>query len=222
MALTPQQEEDLLALLAEYQAEPIKTISDLESDEDLNGDEVLPIEDSSGTFSTTIAKIKDFTIEKSDDQNLLVKTGSLVIWTKNTPPSGYLECNGAEISRTTYSALFSIIGTTFGTGDGSTTFNIPDLRGYFVRGWSNGSSADSGRSFGSTQTDALQNITGSIGGLSNNSQAASGAFSYGSSYSGNGQQAQTNWKLNFDASSVVRTASETRPRNVALMYCIKY
>jgi len=148
--------------------------------------------------------------------------GSIITWCADIAPNGYLECNGSAISRTTYAALFSIIGTTFGIGDGSTTFNIPDLRGYFVRGWSNGSSVDSGRSFASTQTDALQNITGIIGGLTNSIAAASGAFAYGSTYGGNGQQAQANVRLDFDASRVARTSTETRPTNLALMYCIKY
>lgn len=51
-----------------------------------------------------------------------------------TVPSGFLACDGAAVSRTTYAALFAAIGTAFGAGDGSTTFNVPDLRGIFVRG----------------------------------------------------------------------------------------
>ncbi len=66
-------------------------------------------------------------------------------------PSGYLECNGAAISRTTYSALFGIIGVQYGTGNGSSTFNLPDLRGEFIRGFDNGRGIDSGRSMASFQ-----------------------------------------------------------------------
>ncbi len=55
--------------------------------------------------------------------------GSLLLWTTNTAPSGYLLCYGQAVSRTTYAALFSVIGSTFGSGDGSSTFNVPDLRG---------------------------------------------------------------------------------------------
>ena len=54
-------------------------------------------------------------------------TGTILPWSTETPPSGFLECDGSAISRSTYSALFAIIGTTYGVGDGSTTFNIPDL-----------------------------------------------------------------------------------------------
>ena len=82
-----------------------------------------------------------------------VPTGSVHVMATTTVPSGYLECDGSAISRTTYSALFAIIGTTWGTGDGSTTFNVPDLRGEFVRGWDNGKGTDSGRSFASSQAD---------------------------------------------------------------------
>lgn len=56
-----------------------------------------------------------------------VPTGSIVPFAGSTAPEGYLLCDGSAISRTTYSALFSVIGTTYGEGDGNTTFNIPDL-----------------------------------------------------------------------------------------------
>ncbi len=73
------------------------------------------------------------------------------MFARSTAPSGYLKCNGAAISRTTYAALFSAIGTTFGAGDGSTTFNIPDLRGEFIRGWDDARGVDTSRVFGSWQ-----------------------------------------------------------------------
>jgi len=66
-------------------------------------------------------------------------------------PPGFLPCNGAAISRTTYATLFARIGTTWGIGDGGTTFNVPDLRGEFVRGWDDGRGVDSGRGFASFQ-----------------------------------------------------------------------
>tara|TARA_R110000868_G_scaffold62442_4_gene188664 strand:- start:1048 stop:1626 length:579 start_codon:yes stop_codon:yes gene_type:complete len=54
-------------------------------------------------------------------------TGTILSWSSETLPSGFLECDGVAVSRTTYSALFAVVGTTYGVGDGSTTFNIPDL-----------------------------------------------------------------------------------------------
>lgn len=82
-----------------------------------------------------------------------VPTGSVHMMATTTAPSGYLKCNGSAISRTTYAALFAIIGTAHGNGDGSSTFNVPDLRGEFVRGWDDGRGIDSGRNFGTSQSD---------------------------------------------------------------------
>ena len=82
-----------------------------------------------------------------------VPTGSVHMMATTTAPSGYLKCDGSAVSRTTYSALFTIIGTTWGAGDGSSTFNTPDLRGEFVRGWDDSRGVDSGRSFASSQSD---------------------------------------------------------------------
>jgi len=78
------------------------------------------------------------------DTNLgyLVPAGFVMAFAHATIPSGWLECNGAAISRTTYADLFSTIGTYYGTGDGSSTFNIPDLRGQFIRGWDHGAGND--------------------------------------------------------------------------------
>jgi microcystin-dependent protein len=56
----------------------------------------------------------------------LIPTGSITMWPTGTAPTGYLLCAGAAVSRTTYAALFAIVGTTFGVGDGSTTFNLPN------------------------------------------------------------------------------------------------
>jgi|TARA_A100001015_G_scaffold60144_1_gene66337 microcystin-dependent protein len=58
----------------------------------------------------------------------IVPTGTILAFGSSTIPSGYLRCNDQAVSRTTYAALFAIIGTTYGTGDGSSTFNVPDLR----------------------------------------------------------------------------------------------
>lgn len=65
----------------------------------------------------------------SSNASNTLSAGSLIAYAGATPPDGYLNCNGAAVSRTTYADLFTAIGTTWGTGDGSTTFNVPDLRG---------------------------------------------------------------------------------------------
>lgn len=158
-------------------------------------------------------------------------SGVVAMHAANTAPTGWLECDGAAVSRTTYAALFAVIGTTWGVGDGSTTFNVPDLRGEFVRGWDHGKGTDSGRAFASSQTDALQNITGGFS--SRRTTAASpedladwsgalydnglGGSDLGTSVGG----AVLRRLTGFDASRVARTSTETRPRNFALMFIIK-
>lgn len=77
--------------------------------------------------------------------------GEVATFAMNTPPTGWLECDGSLVSRTLYPSLFTAIGTTYSAGDGSTTFGLPDLRGEFIRGWDHGRGIDTGRVFGSTQ-----------------------------------------------------------------------
>jgi len=55
-------------------------------------------------------------------------TGAVLMWTTNSAPTGYLLCDGTAVSRTTYAGLFAVTGTTYGVGDGSTTFNLPNLK----------------------------------------------------------------------------------------------
>jgi len=85
----------------------------------------------------------------------MLPAGAVLLWGAAVIPAGHLLCNGQAVSRTTYSDLFSAIGTTFGSGDGSTTFNVPDLRDRFVIGKSSGKALGStGGSSSITMTDA--------------------------------------------------------------------
>lgn len=92
-----------------------------------------------------------------------VPTGMIAPFPMATVPTGWLKCNGAAVSRTTYAALFALLGTTYGAGDGSTTFNLPDYRGYFMRGWDDSRGIDSGRALGTTQTDDVTPHTHGLG-----------------------------------------------------------
>lgn len=174
---------------------------------------------------------------KIDGVDKLSKTdlvGEVAFFARQSPPSGWLKANGAAVSRTTYADLFAAIGTTFGAGDGRTTFNLPDLRGEFVRGLDDGRNVDGGRRLGAVQGDAIRNITG-VFDTSKGSWAqqfvdfaeASGAFDLikgNKQWTGDpnngGNNLPTGFK--FDASRVVPTANENRPRNIALLACIKY
>ena len=141
-----------------------------------------------------------------------VPPGAVMHFAMSTPPSGWLIANGATVSRTTYAALYWAIGTTFGAGDGSTTFNLPDLRGEFVRGHDNGRGVDSGRVFGSYQADSL----------------ASHTHTYVQPVlSTNPLDHDTSLDADRSVTATTGTSSatggtETRPRNVALLACIKF
>lgn len=140
----------------------------------------------------------------------VVPSGAVAHFAMNTAPTGWLKANGAAVSRTTYAALFSAIGTTFGSGDGSTTFNLPDLRGRFTRNWADNGSIDSGRSFGSTQADEFK----SHNHLFNvrNWSGYSSAFTSGTTFTAaNANQVTTD-----------TGGTETRPTNIALLACIKF
>ena len=136
-----------------------------------------------------------------------VPAGTIITVAKNTAPSGYLKANGALLSRTTYAALFAQIGTTFGVGDGSTTFALPDLRGYFPRGWDDGRGIDTGRVFGSTQEDDFKSHIHGNGAYNTGYMADSGASLGG---------------YCVGANTTATGGPETRPKNIALLYCIKY
>jgi phage-related tail fiber protein len=106
-------------------------------------------------------------------------------------------------------------------GDGSTTFNVPDLRGEFVRGWDDSRGVDSGRAIASSQTDAFQGHWHEL--RADGSGAGAGGGYMGLQSGGASLMAQAVKAPNSDGTNgTPRTASETRPRNVALLACIKY
>jgi phage-related tail fiber protein len=128
------------------------------------------------------------------------------------------------VSRTTYSRLFSAIGTTFGNGNGSTTFNLPDFRGEFIRAWDAGRGVDAGRTLGSGQGDAIRNIVGRTdnlvsfsSGAVTNTGALAGSVDSQAFVGRTGSNSAGYYRdVTFDASRVVPIASENRPRNIAL------
>ena len=91
-----------------------------------------------------------------------IPTATIVPWSSASVPSGFLECNGSAVSRTTYATLFGIVGTTYGTGDGSTTFNVPDLQDNVPVGKSNN------KSLASTGGANTVTSTGNVGGSTAN------------------------------------------------------
>lgn len=158
--------------------------------------------------------------------------GSVQAFATSSAPSGWLKADGSAVSRTTYSALFAAIGTTHGSGDGSTTFNLPDLRGEFIRGFDDGRGVDSGRALGSTQKGTL---------VAWDSDPGEGVYSVSTSDAGSSGSEQVGadlYSLSDYPDAVLRGVTSTavtslpgssegysgvaRPRNVAFLYCIKY
>ena len=105
-----------------------------------------------------------------------IPTATVVPWTDSSLPTGFLECNGQAVSRSTYSALFAIVDTTYGAGNGSSTFNVPDLQDEVVVGKSNNKAlastggantvANSGSVSSNTNTNI--NVSGNVGGSTGN------------------------------------------------------
>ena len=111
------------------------------------------------TDAVITAKIQDgaVTAAKLDAGavSVLMPSGSLMPYAGSSAPTGYLLCDGAAISRSTYSALFGVLATTYGSGDGSSTFNIPDLRGRVIAGQDD---------MGGASANRLTGLTGGVDG----------------------------------------------------------
>lgn len=151
-------------------------------------------------------------------ENMGSPAGTISPFAGGTAPDGWMVCDGSAVSRTTYSDLFSTISTTFGTGNGSSTFNIPDLRGIFIRGAGSQliNTITYTGTLGTKQTDMLQshqhettmtdiNFTAPFG----RGTVASGGVFNGLVSNGRHYTSQIG-------------GTETRPANIALNYIIKY
>lgn len=184
------------------------------------------------------AKIANGAVTQAKASNMLVPAGAIMAFAMNSAPTGWLAANGSSVSTTTYASLFAAIGYTYGGSGGS--FNLPDLRGYFVRGAGTNSDGTASGGFGGKQSESLLNHThsGTTGG-----QSASHTHSY-TRYSSLDNNIVTGssgidsvWKgttsVTTTSNSVNHThdfttgnpstggGTETRPANIAMLYCIK-
>ena len=170
------------------------------------------------------ASIKEFI-------NAFIPVGDVKISAAQEDHDVWMIMDGRELSRTEYADLYAVVGTTFGEGNKVTTFNIPDARGVFIRGFDNGRGMDdSGRTFGSYQEDRIQNITGTFSAVRtgmgdiSSYDTPTGPFNRDSDFNariqtGGNDAAGSNYS--FDVSRAVRTGTETAPKNIALNYFIK-
>ncbi|WJW93194.1 phage tail protein [Enterobacter pseudoroggenkampii] len=154
------------------------------------------------------------------DIDKYIPVGFPLPWPQATPPVGWLKCNGASFDKVKYPKL----GMAYPSGV------LPDLRGEFMRGWDDGRGVDSGRGVLSAQLDALQKMTGTAsngaatGFINNSTSIVTGVFKRGTATYGNTTGQDPNYQgvdLTFDSSLVARSATETRPRNVAFNYIVR-
>ena len=196
----------------------------------ISGDTVLPATLNQLAQSTvaltagtvTVADLATATVER------LLPAGAVMPFAQNAAPAGWLTADGSAVSRSTYSALYAVLLTTYGAGDGSTTFNLPDLRGIFVRG--SDSQTISGTTYSGTyaakQQDAFK---------THNHAVTDPGHSHNIQYyqSTGGGTAAANAQVINSAIGVTASATtgitinntgdtETRPANIALRYCIKF
>lgn len=146
--------------------------------------------------------------------------GTTIMFNSPSPPPGYVIENGLAVPRVgQYAALFSVIGTSFGSGNGSTTFNLPESRGEFVRALDSGRGVDNARTIGSAQNHQLQSHN--HGGTDQLANIGGGSGEYvflGS----NGSATQVGSNYTPISGNIGSFGGETRPRNVAKLFCIKY
>ncbi|WP_300067695.1 phage tail protein [uncultured Ruegeria sp.] len=162
------------------------------------------------------------------------RTGTWAVWTADGPDIGdliihthagdlldRLEANGGVVSRTSYADLFWRMGTTYGVGDGASTFGIADLRGEFLRGWDNGRGIDPGRAIGSNQAGTgLSDRVGYHPNLGSVISIVNGENSYAelasnTSFAEKGPNGAA-------TTAGINTTYRVRPRNVAQLFCVKF
>lgn len=153
------------------------------------------------------------------DLSALIPPGTIIHYAGRTAPSGWLICNGANVSRTDYAALFAAIGTIYGAGNGSTTFGLPNLNGRFLEGTTSTSEVGTYKSAG------LPNISGTNFGKVQTENSVSGAATKGNAESYAGYFSSSGNFTNLNASrsnSTYGNSSTVQPPSMALLPCIKF
>ena len=147
-------------------------------------------------------------------------TGVIAFFANSGTPPGWLKCNGSFISQSTYSDLYAVIGGTYGLGSGS--FKIPDLRGVFMRNWSDGAGVDTGRTVNSYQDMDWKGF------YQMNVGQNTFSYNHGEQYMGKNTSSYQGllfggwWSAPAASIGYKWDTSEIRPSNIAFTACIKY
>ncbi|MEY1236068.1 phage tail protein [Providencia manganoxydans] len=165
------------------------------------------------TKNTTTDRNGNVKVSGAADHLSDCRVGIPLPWPQTTAPTGYLICNGQTFNKTTY----PLLALAYPSGV------LPDLRGEFIRGLDAGRNIDSGRAVLSAQGDAIRNITGEMYEANDRMTKFTGALYDGGFVGGNSGLGGGNagHKIRFDASRVVPTANENRPRNIAFLYIVR-
>ncbi|WP_306168631.1 phage tail protein [Halomonas sp. MMSF_3323] len=151
-----------------------------------------------------------------------VRPGSVIEWRSTSIPEGYIENDGAAISRSDYRRIFDVFGVSHGAGDGSTTFNLPDDRGEFKRGWDHGRGVDASRNLFSHQGDEFRSHRHRLPTGQADLSDTSGIWGVNDTYWDQTTSINTSPAPGETAwSSVEGSSNETRPRNNAVIYLTK-
>ncbi|WP_268561169.1 phage tail protein [Pseudomonas protegens] len=180
-------------------------------------------------YGITDAYTKSVTYTKAEIEALLknmsaLPVGAMVPFPKGTVPAGFLEVDGSVQSAATYPDLAAYLGTTFNTGgEGAGNFRLPESRGEFLRGWDHGRGVDAERSPGSWQADAFQGHYHASAADTARPYSTGGTVGDYLARFGTGNPTTNGVRdaINNGVDGTPRTASETRPRNLAVMWCIK-
>lgn len=237
-----------------------KKITDLQLRDEVTDDLSIPSDDGIQSYRVTGSQLKSYVLAAGNVlkatlatvvQNALTPTGAVIAYAGGTAPSGFLHCDGSAVSRTTYADLYAAIGDAHGNGDGTTTFNLPDYRGRFLRGWSSGQTTDpdrasrtamatggaTGDNIGSVQGHAFQTHTHTqnqhahgpltdgwfvtSAGVGGQTVNAGSAALSWNYRTTTGNTTATNQNAAASGATAQASSSETRPVNAYVMYCIK-
>lgn len=150
-----------------------------------------------------------------------IPVGTILPYGGTSAPTGFLLCNGQQVSRSTYSDLFAVIGTAAGSGNGSTTFHIFDFRGRFLRGMDGGVGRDEDRA-SRTAMNSGGNTADNVGSVQDD-EFQSHVHNFGVAFTG--ESASVRYIITLGGSNTSTTATggnETRPKNANVNYIIKY